>query len=273
MKHRLAAVAAALCIAALAVGPASAAAPMGGALAYTDQCSNTPTLSTIFTGAESTTSSSSSSRSGVSATVAIPNGVFVSSGFETCFNGGGYRTGPFVGVGIQPKFEHPSINGAHGMWLGVILCGGGIGFDTYCQAPESHYIVSYGKCTNGNSVIVDLGPTTGEGSTRTLAIYLNTDQYWYFNINGGSYEFRIPNSYNSCWTNTRKAIWGGHRWDFGDSVGDDSSHASYWTDMRFGVYGQGWFDANLSQVNCVHDEADDTCDVIGTDNLKVWSQT
>lgn len=237
---------------------------------YTDPCANTPTTATVATGAESTTSSSSSSRSGVSAVVDVQPGVYTSSGFQTCTGISNYRSGPFVGVGIQPKLEHPSINGAHGMFLGTILCGGGIGFDTYCQAPTPHYILSYGKCTNGNSVIIDLGPASY--AAHTFAIYLNTDQRWYFSIDG-SVKFSIPNSYNSCWGNTRKAIWLGHRWDFGDSFGDDSTHATRFDTMRFGVYGQGWFNANLGPINCVHYESDASCQIPDSDTMIIWTQT
>ena len=196
---------------------------------YRGNCTGPTT--TDHAGQRNTTSSPTYSRSGVKATINLSE-----QDFDICLGGDSNHEGPSIWVSIEPKLlgDPTKI-----IQVGIQECRHP--FEDSCQGENNPYFFwAFGGCFPWTPVPSSLGPA--DLGVHNLAIYLNTDDFWYINIDGGDWEARVPDSYVDCWTNgLRSANYFAERWDRGDSTGTSPAPLSFLTDAYYGAYNLGWF--------------------------------
>lgn len=225
----------------------------------------------IHAGMENTTSDQSRSRSGVQATLDISA---TPGAFAICNNGSVLLSiSASAWVAIQPK-NLTNVN--HILQVGIIKCLGAPIISSACNGEEPHYFWAYGSCLADIPLPQDLG--VANYAPHIYSIWLGTDGNWRIVIDNKVRKI-LPNTYIGCWSNgssLREADWSVERHNLGDSIGSPGTDRTEFTDARYGIYNQGWFNPNfysgVTFTGCsYHDGPDDECGGWGGDNF--WAYT
>ena len=132
------------------------------------------------------------------------------------------------------------------------VCGGD-------NAP--HYFWAWGGCNGAKPYLNDLGsaPLNGGHEYSVYKTLVSGSIRWQLRIDGNlKVTINPTHSRVSCWLGGNvKATWYGERWDLGDSLGNGTSYPLTFTQMRYGIYNQGWFSPALPIGGLCQDTASD----------------